>query len=594
MQSFLTALFERSVAMSVLILLYLAITPFLEKRYAAKWRYYAWLVIVLGLVIPFRPPLDAAFIQVDLPVPPAGIQLMMPGNLETGAMGADTDQQGLPTMPWHLLASCLWIAGAAAVIAYHTLRHLRFLRMVNRWSEEITNQHMLAMLQSLKDEMGINKQVKLQVCSCITSPMLIGFFRPVVLLPSTIMTSDGLPFILRHELVHLQRNDLWYKGLVLLATAVHWFNPVVYLMAKAIAVQCEISCDERVLQGASFQQRKQYGEIIIRVVRNGAMHRTALTTNFYGGKKGMQTRIRSIMDTTKKKAGIMIFGVVLIATIGTGMTFANHSPKEAANEQTLTAAVTGELKMDNYSMDHYSEFLTKVENDPVKYYYNGRWVRSLYDENNQNGKSVLYFNAVEDKDVLGKTAIHLRTIRNKETNEIEKLVEMSESEVFQLLGNDHVIKMAMTHANVSLSEEAEKKEPVTSQDHVANDVQEKKAENRIRSTESKQVINVDVKSLDSGEFVCLGKYALQAGDIIAYNLTAEGNGNLNVEFRKTADPRDNKGYLGHTGFAGNSVITIHSPVEVDNALAGTYYLWVGNYQGESLDNIKGTVEIAAE
>ncbi|WP_126428306.1 hypothetical protein [Brevibacillus marinus] len=69
---------------------------------------------------------------------------------------------------------------------------------------------------------------------------------------------------------------------------------------------------------------------------------------------------------------------------------------------------------------------------------------------------------------------------------------------------------------------------------------------------------------------------------------------MNVEFRKTADPRDNKGYLGHTGFAGNSVITIHSPVEVDNALAGTYYLWVGNYQGESLDNIKGTVEIAAE
>jgi beta-lactamase regulating signal transducer with metallopeptidase domain len=79
--------------------------------------------------------------------------------------------------------------------------------------------------------------------------MLIGFFRPALLLPSAEITSDGLVLILRHELIHLKRHDLWYKALVLLATVIHWFNPVVYIMAKAIAAQCEISCDEQVLQG---------------------------------------------------------------------------------------------------------------------------------------------------------------------------------------------------------------------------------------------------------------------------------------------------------------------------------------------------------
>ena len=303
MRSLLTTLIECSVAMSVLILLFIAITPLLEKRYAAKWRYYAWLVIVLGLVIPFRPHLDTAFIQVDVPVSPSGIQQIMSSNAETvsnKAIGSDTDQRELPTIPWYQLAGYLWITGAFAVIAYHTLRHRRFIRMLNRWGEEITNQQMLDTLQRLKDDMGISKQVKLQVCSCITSTMLIGFFRHVVLLPSTKIASDELALILRHELVHLKRNDLWYKALVLLATAVHWFNPVVYIMAKAIAAQCEISCDELVLQGTSFQQRKQYGETIIGVVRNGAKLQTALSTNFYGGKKGMKTRIFLIMDTKKK------------------------------------------------------------------------------------------------------------------------------------------------------------------------------------------------------------------------------------------------------------------------------------------------------
>ena len=282
------------------------------------------------------------------------------------------------------------------------------------------------------------------------------------LLPSIKIASDELAFILRHELVHLKRNDLWYKALVLLATAIHWFNPVVYIMAKAIVAQCEISCDELLLQGTSFQQRKQYGKTIIGVVRNGAKLQTALSTNFYGGKKSMKTRIFSIMDTTKKKAGITILGVALIATIGTGMVFAASSAK------------------------------------------------------NEN-------------------------------------------------------------------------------DNVVNAADEIQAEREfIGPTESKQVINVDVKSLESGEFVCVGgPYTLEEGDLIQYDITAEGNGNLNVGLRKTTDPRDDNSYLGHSGLAGNFIKDFTS-FKVSKSLTGTYYLWVGNYDGETLNNIKGTMEIVVE
>jgi hypothetical protein len=142
------------------------------------------------------------------------------------------------------------------------------------------------------------------------------------LLPPVKIADDELSLILKHELIHLKRYDLWYKALFLTATVLHWFNPVVYLMAKSVAVQCEISCDALVLQGADFQQRKQYGEAIIGIVKNGAKLRTALSTDFYGGKKGMKNRISSIMDTSKKKAGFVILCVVLFAIIGTGVALA--------------------------------------------------------------------------------------------------------------------------------------------------------------------------------------------------------------------------------------------------------------------------------
>jgi hypothetical protein len=134
-------------------------------------------------------------------------------------------------------------------------------------------------------------------------------------------------------------------------------------------------------------------------------------------------------------------------------------------------------------------------------------------------------------------------------------------------------------------------------------VEKQEAKPTIGDTETKQAINVDVKSLDIGEFVAVGgPYTLEEGDIILYDITAEGNGNLNADFRKTDDPNDDKGYLGEIGLSSNFMKNSDSFI-VPKSLAGTYYLWIGNFDGKTLDrnnnsgvlnNVKGTVEIAVE
>lgn len=348
MQSFLTALIECSVAMSVLILLFIAITPLLSKRYAAKWRYYTWLVIVIGLIIPFRPHLDTALIQMDTPVVPSyiqqmildnagtvtdnniqtGIQWMTSRNAETVAdnnIQTSTVRQRLAAIPWYQWAGFLWIAGAVIFIVFHGIRHMRFLKMVKRWSQGVSDQQTLDILKTLKASLEISKRLELQFCPCVASPMMIGFINPVILLPSTNYPVDEMTFILKHEMIHFKRKDLWYKSLVLLATIIHWFNPVVYLMARAIAVQCEISCDAKVVQSTDMDGRQQYSEAIIGVIKNQSRMQTAFSTNFYGGKKDMKNRILSIMDTTKKKTGVFILCVVLIGTMGTGAVFAANA-----------------------------------------------------------------------------------------------------------------------------------------------------------------------------------------------------------------------------------------------------------------------------
>ena len=323
MQVFLATLLRCSAAMSVISIVYMATMPLLSKRYSAKWLYYIWLVVVIGWVFPFRPHFDTNLFPFQMPKLQM-IQTAYSGVNEPLTVITNHTSAALSIPLWWVIAS-IWVLGVVGMIAYNAWRHGQFLKTVNRWSEDITDPWTINVLDTLRTEMKIGRHISLKFCPGIASPMMIGFFRPVILLPSIKIASDELTLILKHEFVHLKRHDLWYKALVLLTTAVHWFNPVVHIMAKAIAVQCEISCDELLLKETSLQQRRQYGETLIGVVRNSGKFQTALSTDFYRAGKGIQTRIFYIMDTTKKKAGITILCVALIAIMGSGMAIASGS-----------------------------------------------------------------------------------------------------------------------------------------------------------------------------------------------------------------------------------------------------------------------------
>src|SRR5690606_9931521 len=101
-------------------------TPLLRKKFAAKGRYYAWLVIVIGLIIPFRfhPRISAIYMN---PLIPA----VKPTNnytLESYVSVVSTN------ISWSVLVGGLWLVGVTVFITIHVIRHRRFLRLIKRWS----------------------------------------------------------------------------------------------------------------------------------------------------------------------------------------------------------------------------------------------------------------------------------------------------------------------------------------------------------------------------------------------------------------------------------------------------------------------------
>ena len=127
------------------------------------------------------------------------------------------------------------------------------------------------LFEQIKSELNIKRNVNLCKCSLINSPEFVGFVSPIILMPYTNYTDEELKLIYKHELTHFKRMDVWYKLILVIASVVHWFNPLVYLMRRYASKDIEYTCDDIVTKDLSLEQRKEYSKVILKTMENGGM-----------------------------------------------------------------------------------------------------------------------------------------------------------------------------------------------------------------------------------------------------------------------------------------------------------------------------------
>ncbi len=163
------------------------------------------------------------------------------------------------------------------------------------------------------------------------SPMLIGVWRPVLLLPRHLRGFDVLQqqLIVAHELTHLRRNDpLWMAASIAAQTAL-WFNPVMRELAERLTWAQELSCDQQVLAGRPQPQRKAYAAALVGqfklqrhafgpVLAFGGFSATSLTARMLLIRQGGAKALGSL----RRCAVVAGFGAVFAASLALQPAFA--------------------------------------------------------------------------------------------------------------------------------------------------------------------------------------------------------------------------------------------------------------------------------
>ena len=339
MEQFLLNLLKTSLLGAVVIAAMLAAKPLWRERYHARARCWLWLALAVFLLLPVDFSVEDAPVQVEKPkdytvfVGTDKTTIMSTDNLfgdmaeRSGQTSVEvrnainarpvTDPELKTTryIPVTTVLFWCWAAGAAGFLLWQGTALARFRRTVRRWRRDVTRADYTALLNETARELKV-RAPEMIVCEAVTTPAITGVIRPTLLLPHENYDLRALRFILRHELCHLKRRDMLAKLVLLAANAMHWFDPMVYLLLRQADEDIELACDSAATHGMERLERADYSRTLLAAVQRESTAVPA-TTCFGGTVERLKRRISNVLGAQKKR-GLGIVALVLAMTLIAG------------------------------------------------------------------------------------------------------------------------------------------------------------------------------------------------------------------------------------------------------------------------------------
>ena len=229
---------------AALILALLAGKRFWRDKISRQWQYYIWLVVILRLLLPFAPErnlmatacqaVEQALSGTTLSVLPqpmtdtedadVPVSVWTPGSVTVDNALQEDENADNPAPDFkdaaHLSSGnenvgdyiwLVWLAVVSGLLIRKITMYQSFVRYVKDGCSPVNDIAMLERFSDAATQTGIKKPVELCVNPLVSSPMLIGFFHPCIVLPGTEISEKDFHYIALHELTHHKRRDILYK-----------------------------------------------------------------------------------------------------------------------------------------------------------------------------------------------------------------------------------------------------------------------------------------------------------------------------------------------------------------------------------------------
>ena len=218
----------------------------------------------------------------------------------------------------------LWLLGFTLTLGRLglALRYVRRLRHHRLGAVPVGAQACLARLSA---RAGLLRPVQLRVSALVTSPLVIGHFKPIILLPLGVLsglTGTELEMVLAHELAHIMRKDYLFNLMQAVAETVFFYHPAVWFLAAVLHTERENCCDDLATSVGGNPRQLARALAALAELTHLASPTPRLTLAAVGLHNSLLSRVRRLVHGRPAKtsgfwpASLALLGVGLLLAVG--------------------------------------------------------------------------------------------------------------------------------------------------------------------------------------------------------------------------------------------------------------------------------------
>ncbi len=334
-----------SIVGSILGMTILCITKLFDSKLSAKTKCFMWLIPLLFFMMPVNriqitttKDLGIASVMTKLENSLNDVPMAQEMNMQLGSEQIKNDSINTSvlekeentenskisgtnqTITIYEILPILWVLGMSMSAIMLLLGNILLNRRVNQ-ALKLEDSTVRLILMKCKRRLQITKKIEIRLHSRNVSPCIYGIRTPKILVSEEFLqnSSEVIENVFLHELSHYKRKDMLTNYILLMMTAIHWFNPLVYGFFKKIRQEMELATDEIALSRMEEQEKKQYGRTLIDLLQTYETEKVATKLLcMTDDNKNMERRIRKIKLSTKLKQyklSILVFTMVMVLGI---------------------------------------------------------------------------------------------------------------------------------------------------------------------------------------------------------------------------------------------------------------------------------------
>ncbi len=247
--------------------------------------------------------------------------------------------------PWIAVG---WLTGVAG-LGLRLLAGMHYARGVGRRGTSPLDLRWQARLDELTSSVRMRRSVRVFQSTIASVPLVVGWFRPVILMPATLFT--GLPakqveLLLAHELAHIKRLDPLVNLFQVLVETLLFFHPVVWWLSRRIREERELCCDDFAVELCG--GRADYAQALLQLAES-TLRSPALALSARGGTlRHRINRVLGVPATRERMSASGSMAVVMLALCGllvTGIAWAEFNRFDDDSPATAGAASSSAVQI---------------------------------------------------------------------------------------------------------------------------------------------------------------------------------------------------------------------------------------------------------